>query len=83
VTGTAKFAGDFRFPDLLYAKILRPPAHGATVKNVDTSAAEKMPGIVLVKEEGLIAVLHSDPEAAEKARSAIKAEYDIPNAKRR
>jgi len=32
----------------------------------------------MVKEEGLIAVLHPDPETAEKARSAIKAEYDIP-----
>ena len=61
-------------------KILRPPAHGATLKSADTSAAEKIPGVVLVKEEGLIAVLHPDPETAEKARAAIKAEFDIPNA---
>ncbi len=30
VTGTAKYAGDIRLPGMLYASILRPPAHGAT-----------------------------------------------------
>jgi len=44
VTGQAQFAGDIRFPDLLYAKILRPPAHGAILKSADTSTAEKIPG---------------------------------------
>jgi nicotinate dehydrogenase subunit B len=78
VTGEAKFSSDLRFPDMLYAKVLRPPAHDAKLKSVDTSAAEKIPGIVLVKEEGLIAVLHSDPEIAEAARKSIKAEYDEP-----
>jgi nicotinate dehydrogenase subunit B len=80
VTGKAQFAGDLRFPGLLYAKVLRPPAHGATLKSVDTSAAEKIPGVVVVKEEGLIAVLHPDPETAENARASIKSDFDIPNA---
>jgi nicotinate dehydrogenase subunit B len=79
VTGKAQYAGDIRFPDLLYAKILRPPVHGATLKNADTSAAEKMPGVVVVKEEGIIAVLHPEPDTAEKARASIKAEFDIPD----
>jgi nicotinate dehydrogenase subunit B len=79
VTGKAQYAGDMRFPDLLYAKVLRPPSHTAKLKSVDTSAAEKIPGIIMVKEEGFTAVLHPDPEIAEKARAAIKAEYDVPN----
>ena len=29
VTGEAQFTGDIRIPGMLYAKILRPPAHGA------------------------------------------------------
>jgi isoquinoline 1-oxidoreductase len=62
---------------LLYAKLLRPPAHGATLKNVDTSEAEKIPGVLVVREEGMVAILHPDPEIAEKARAAIKAEYDV------
>lgn len=79
VTGSAQFSGDMRFQDLLFAKVLYPPVHGATLKSADTSAAEKIPGIVLVKEEGLIAVLHADPETAESARASIKAEYDVPD----
>ena len=81
VTGKAKFAGDIRVPGMLYAKILRPPAHGAQRKGVDTSAAEKMDGVQVVKDGDLIAVLHKYPDEAEKALAAIKAEYDVPEAK--
>ena len=83
VTGKAKYAGDYREPGMLYAKILRPPAHGATIKKVDTSAAEKMPGVIVVNidvnQDKFVAVLHQDPEAAEKALATIKAEFDNPN----
>jgi isoquinoline 1-oxidoreductase len=34
VTGKALFAGDTRIQGMLYAKILRPPVHGATLKSV-------------------------------------------------
>jgi nicotinate dehydrogenase subunit B len=78
VTGAAKYAGDLRFPGMLYAKLLRPPAHGAKMKSVDVSAAQKMPDTIVVKEDDLVAVLHADPEAAEKALAAIKAEWDTP-----
>ncbi|MCL2878264.1 MAG: molybdopterin-dependent oxidoreductase [Acidobacteria bacterium] len=78
VTGEAKFTADYRFSDMLYAKILRPPAHGAKLKSADTSEAEKMAGVVVVKEADMIAVLHGDVETAEAARAKIKAEYDIP-----
>jgi nicotinate dehydrogenase subunit B len=78
VTGKAQFAGDLRFPGLLYAKLLRPPAHGATLKRADTSAAEKIPGVTIVNQDGLIAALSADPESSEKALALIKAEFDVP-----
>ncbi len=78
VTGKAKFSGDIRIQGLLYAKLLRPPAHGATLKSADTSAAEKIPGVTIVNQDGLIAVLSADPETSEKALSAIKAEFTVP-----
>lgn len=78
VTGKAQYAGDIRVPGMLYANILRPPAHGATVKNVNTSVAEKMPGVIVVNQDGLIAVLHQDPEEAGKALASIKAQFDLP-----
>ena len=81
VTGKALFAGDTRIPGMLYAKILRPPAHGATLKSVDTSAAEKMKGVLVVKDDNLIAVLHQLPDEAEKALTKIKAQFEVPDSK--
>jgi len=81
VTGEAKYAGDIRLPEMLYARILRPPAHGAKRKNVDTSAAEKMKDVQIVRDGDLIAVLHPSPDEAEKALSKIKAQFDLPEAK--
>ena len=78
VTGKAQYAGDIRLPGMLYAKVLRPPAHGATLKSVDTSAAARLPGVVVVNEGGMVAVLAPDPEAAEKALALVKAEFDVP-----
>jgi nicotinate dehydrogenase subunit B len=78
VTGAAKYAGDIRLPGMLYARILRPPAHGATPRSVDTSAAAAMSGVTVVNRNGLVAVLAADPEVAERALTAVKAEWDVP-----
>ena len=78
VTGEAHYAGDFRLPGMLYAKILRPPAHGAKLKDLDTSAAEKISGAQVIRDGDLIAVLHEFPDEAERALTLIKAQYDLP-----
>jgi nicotinate dehydrogenase subunit B len=76
VTGAGKFAGDVHLPGLLYARVLRPPAHGATLARVDTSEAAKMAGATVVNQDGLVAVLHEDPEAAEAALAKLKPEWN-------
>ncbi|MBW2610312.1 MAG: molybdopterin-dependent oxidoreductase [Deltaproteobacteria bacterium] len=48
VTGRATFARDFKLPGMLYAKLLRSPYPHAKVLNVDTSEAEKLPGVKAV-----------------------------------
>jgi isoquinoline 1-oxidoreductase len=75
VIGEAKFAIDVRLPGMLYAKILRPPAHGATLKNMDTSAAKNVEGVQIIKEGDLVAVLHKHPDVAENALNMIKAQF--------
>jgi isoquinoline 1-oxidoreductase len=81
VTGAAQFAGDVRLPGMLYAKILRPPTHDATLKSVDTAPAKKIPGVQVVEEGDLLAVLHELPDVAEDALEKIKAEFNVPDAK--
>ena len=46
VTGAAKYAEDFRPEGLLRAKLLLSPYPHARVKNIDTSAAMKIKGVV-------------------------------------
>jgi nicotinate dehydrogenase subunit B len=78
VTGRAKYAGDIRLPGMLYAAILKPPAHGAKLKSLDVSEARKLKDVMVVQEDDLVAVLHRFPDEAAKALTWIKAEYDMP-----
>jgi len=48
VTGKAVFVDDIRLPQMLYAKILYPKYAHAKILSIDTSEAEKMPGVVKV-----------------------------------
>ena len=81
VTGAAKYAADIRVPGMLYARILRPPVHGAALQQLDTSDAGKLPGITIVNRGDLVAVLHADPEAAGDGLMRIKADWRLPEAK--
>ena len=76
ITGEAKYAGDIRLEGMLYARILRPPAHGWELISLDTAEAEKMEGVLLIKDGDLIAVLHPTPDGAAKALAGIKARFD-------
>ena len=75
VTGAAHYAGDVRRPGMVYARILRPPAHGAMLAKVDTSAAARRPGVQVVQLDDLVAVLAADPESAAEALGDVKAEW--------
>jgi len=45
VTGQAKYAADYSLPDMLWCKLLRSPHPHARILNIDTSKAEKLPGV--------------------------------------
>ncbi|MHC4766884.1 MAG: molybdopterin cofactor-binding domain-containing protein, partial [Planctomycetota bacterium] len=75
VTGRARYAGDIRLPGMLYARILRPPIHGARLDEASTAAAERVDGVRVVRDGDLVAVLHEHPDVAERALALIEAEY--------
>ncbi len=75
VTGEAKYTGDIKLPGMVYAKILRPPSHAATLISVDYSEAEKIEGVQVVRDDDLVAVLHELPDVASAALEKVKAEY--------
>jgi len=45
VTGSAKYATDIKLENMLHAKLFRSPHAHARVTHIDTSAAEKLPGV--------------------------------------
>jgi len=78
VTGAAKYAADIRLEGMLSARILRPPAHGAKLRDADTAAAATVEGVRVVREGDMVAVLHEHPDVAEEALAAVRATWDQP-----
>ena len=79
VTGKMVYAGDITLPGMLCARLVRPPAHGAVLKKIDTSAAEKA-GATIIRAGDLVAVAHERRDIAEAALKLVKAEFDPPPA---
>ncbi len=78
VTGTARYAGDITRPGILHARIVRSFNHEATVGEVDTTAAEKIDGVKVVRDGSLVALLHERRDVADKALQLVKAKVNRP-----
>jgi nicotinate dehydrogenase subunit B len=74
VTGGAAYVQDIRLPGMVHARIVRPPSYGARLIDCDTSAIEKMPGVVKVVRDGNFLAVVADKEfLAVKAMRALSA----------
>jgi CO/xanthine dehydrogenase Mo-binding subunit len=78
VTGVAEFAGDFRLEGMLYARLVRPPAHDAEMVSLDSSAVDRVAGAMVVRDGDLVAVLHETPDGADLALAEVKASWKVP-----
>lgn len=81
VTGEAKYSGDMLMPGMLHARIVRPPSHGAKLVSANTSEAEKIKGIQVVREGDFIALLHENRDRVDEAIAKVKAEYSFDEMK--
>ncbi len=75
VTGRHKFPSDLKPTGVLFGKVLRPPAAGASLAAFDASAAEAMQGVKVVREGDFAAVAAPTPAAASRALAALKADW--------
>jgi len=74
VTGGAAYVQDMRLPGMLHARIVRPPSYSAELVDCDTSAVEKMPGVVKVVRDGnFLAVVAAKEFQTIKAMKALSA----------
>src|SRR5262249_4693642 len=88
VSGRAKYSYDIKRPEMLFGKILRSPYAHAKIVSIDTSAAEKMPGVKAVKVINgpgfeiqyagaeIVAVAAVGEPTAEDAGRAIKVQFE-------
>ena len=56
-TGTAQYSADFHFANLAHAVPVQSTIASGRIRKLDTSTAEKMPGVVLVLHHGNIGPL--------------------------
>ena len=78
VTGEHRYASDMKLPGMLYGRVLRPERFDAKLVSIDTSAAEAMPGVTVVRDNDFAAVAAPTPHAAQIALAAIKAKWTSP-----
>ena len=88
VSGRAKYTYDLHPPGMLYGKVIRCPYAHAKVVSIDTSAAEKMPGVKAVHVvqgpgseihwagDDIVVVAAVDEPTASDAARAVKVEYE-------
>jgi len=87
VSGRAKYTYDYHAADMLFGKVVRSPYANAKIVSIDTSAAEKLPGvkaIEIMQKAGtnvhwvgaeVVALAAVDEPTAEDAARLIKIEY--------
>jgi isoquinoline 1-oxidoreductase len=78
VTGGHKYASDVHRPGMLHGKVLRPPAYDATLAALDTSGAEAIPGVVVVREGSFAGAAAPDEATATRALAALRPEWNAP-----
>ena len=75
VTGAKKYPTDLRPAGVQHASVVRAPHHRASLVSFDASAAEKMPGVRVVRDRDLLAVVAPDVATARLAAARITSEW--------
>ncbi len=78
VTGRHQYPSDIARPGMLYGKILRPSGFRAALVSVDATAAEKMPGVQIIRDGDFIGLVAPDEWTAGQALAAIHAKWTVP-----
>jgi isoquinoline 1-oxidoreductase len=80
VTGAYQYPSDIIRSGMLYGKVLRPIAFGATLKNIDLAPAKAMDGVTVVRDGNFVGVCAPTTFQAKQAIAALEksAEWDAP-----
>ena len=73
--GAYKYIQDHVVPGMLHARVVRPPALGATLTAVDEASIAQLPGVKVVRIDSFVAVVAADEWAAIRAARELKATW--------
>lgn len=73
--GTAVYVHDFTLPNMQHARVIRPPAIGATLISVDEDSVKNLPGVKVVRIKNFLAVVAEDEWTAVRATRALRAQW--------
>jgi isoquinoline 1-oxidoreductase beta subunit len=77
VDGSARFAGDVRLPDMVFASVRSAPPQGGRLRKVDRKAAFAIPGVLSVFEnEGWVAAAGTNWWAANRGLEALNPVFE-------
>jgi CO/xanthine dehydrogenase Mo-binding subunit len=79
VSGKHQYPSDIVRPGMMFGKVLRPDGFNATLVSLDTSAAEKMDSVKVVRDGDFVGVVAEDAFVAGQALSAIQAKWNVPD----
>jgi CO/xanthine dehydrogenase Mo-binding subunit len=78
VTGKHKYPSDIIRPEMMFGAVLRADGFNATLISLDSSAAEKLPGVKVVRDGDFIGLVAPDAFTAGNAVSAMQAKWNVP-----
>ena len=73
--GTATYIHDFTLPGMLHARVVRPPAIGATLVSVDEDSVKGLPGVKVVRINNFLAVVAGDEWTSVRAGRELRAQW--------
>ena len=76
VTGKHQYTSDLRLPGMLVGRVLRTPGTPIAIADVDTSAARKIEGAVVVRDGTFTGVAARNAADAERALAALHPTYE-------
>jgi CO/xanthine dehydrogenase Mo-binding subunit len=74
-TGSLTYVHDFSVPGMLHARVIRPPAIGATLVSVDDASIAGLAGAKAVRIKDFLAVVADDEWTAIRAARALRAQW--------
>jgi nicotinate dehydrogenase subunit B len=73
--GTATYVHDFTLPGMQHARVIRPPAIGATLISVEEDSIKNLSGVKVVRIKDFLAVVAEDEWTTVRAARALRAQW--------